>query len=287
MSDERIVQLEQRLRRTQLCVVALLIGASLLISLGMMAADDPGAQATSAVQPQLKVGKLVIVDEKGQAMIILQPSGEEEGPSIQVNDEQGTKRFWMGTKEEGGSRLEHWDVETSDRDSVLRILSFIDDEGLAVTQYDDDLGRRRIGMGTSTDEGSDQMGFITCADKEERSRIWMGTSDDGMSEVIHTDANGVRRIFDFTDGDSSRDPSDDEKASDFLAGRWYGNPYETSRMWLGSDRSSIYLSQYDWGGKIRMAFSTMFSGAARMALWNDEGDTVWSQQSQGEPGQQP
>ena len=107
MSDERIVQLEQRLRRTQQCVVALLIGASLMISLGMMAPDDASASANAAVQPELKVGKLVIVDEKGQAMIILQPSGEEEGASIQVNHEQGTKRFWMGTKEEGESRLEH------------------------------------------------------------------------------------------------------------------------------------------------------------------------------------
>ena len=80
---------------------------------------------------------------------------------------------------------------------------------------------------------------------------------------------------------------EDAEASDFLAGRWYVNPYETSRMWLGSDRRSVYISQYDWSGNIRMAFATLFSGASRIDLWDSEGETAWGQRSEGEPPEQP
>ena len=279
MSNVRLERLESRLRWTERGLVACVAGIILFVGLGMVQSDD--ARKSADVQQELRLKRLVIVDDDGKDMIILQSSGEEEGPSMQINDEQGTKRFWLGTKEEGESRFEHWDFETSDRDSVLRIVSFIDNEGLCLTQFDDDLGRRRIGIGTSSEDGEAQSGFITCVDKEDRGRIWMGTSEDGMSELVHTDANGARRIFDFTDGDTSSDASEDEDTSDFLAGRWYVNPYQTSRMWLGSERGSVSISQYDWNAKIRMVFSTMFSGASRMGLWDDEGEMVWGQKSEG------
>ncbi|MCH2154229.1 MAG: hypothetical protein MK089_12890, partial [Phycisphaerales bacterium] len=166
-------------------------------------------------------------------------------------------------------------------------LSSINAEGHVLNKLNDELGIARVVSGTYSSGSEGHTGFISLVDKDERGRIWRGTTGDGIAEGIHTDCNGVVRIRDFTDGDSSKDPSEEEDASDFLGGRWYANPYGTCRLWTGSDRGRTGVSLYDWSDIPRIGFRTGFSGQARMWLTDGEGEMVWSEDSEGEQAEQP
>ena len=241
------------------------------------------ASSLQSVPDVIQAKNIEVVNEDGEAQILLKSSGGTEGPCIQINDSEGTKRFWIGSQEDGESRFEHWDFETSDRSSVLRIVSSIDIDNVAMSQFNDEADRERVSIGTTRNDENDKAGYLSFMDKEERSRVWIGTIDSGWSQIIQTDANGARRIWDFTTGESSKDGAQ-EIESDFLAGSWYADPYHKSRLWIGTDRGATGISLYDWYNNARIGFQTGYGGTARMYLLDGEGNESWMKTSQGEVG---
>ena len=241
------------------------------------------ATTLQGVPDVIQAKKFEVVNEGGEVQILLKSSGKKKGPFIQVNDIEGTKRFWLGAREDGESRFEHWDFETSDRASVLRIVSSINDNNVAKTIFNDESDRLRVNIGTTRNDANEKAGYLSFMDKEERGRVWIGTTDTGMSQIMQTDANGALRIWDFTTGDSSMDDGQ-EGDGDFLAGSWYADPYYKSRLWIGTDRSTTGISMYDWHNTARIGFQTGYGGKARMYLLDGEGEEAWMKTSEGEVG---